>query len=118
MFQVEDAENYWFAFVLYYVKRLSKSSANDSSQGVRENGLTLCHILRVAKLKYASLIPLIIVSFYNLAFLILFFYPSFYSIVDFFKELPQFIIKAGPILSNQYGADWEKRLEVPVVFEV
>lgn len=36
----------------------------------------------------------------------------FFSIVDFFKELPQFIIKSGPILSNQYGADWEKRLQV------
>ncbi|XP_052205524.1 retinoblastoma-related protein isoform X2 [Diospyros lotus] len=79
----EDAENYWFAFVLFSVKRLSESSADDSSQGVGENGLTLCHILRVAKL----------------------------NIVDFFKELPQFIIKAGPILSNQYGADWVKRLE-------
>ncbi|XP_057486240.1 retinoblastoma-related protein [Actinidia eriantha] len=31
--------------------------------------------------------------------------------VDFLKELPQFIVKAGPILSNQYGADWEKRLQ-------
>ena len=36
----------------------------------------------------------------------------FFSIVDFFKELPQFIIKSGPILSNQYGADWEKRIQV------
>lgn len=36
----------------------------------------------------------------------------FYSIVDFFKELPQFLVKAGPVLSNIYGADWENRLEV------
>ena len=32
--------------------------------------------------------------------------------MDFFKELPHFIVKAGPILSNIYGADWENRLEV------
>lgn len=35
-----------------------------------------------------------------------------YSIVDFFKEIQQFIIKVGPILGNLYGPDWEKRLEV------
>lgn len=35
-----------------------------------------------------------------------------YSAVDFFKELPHFILKVGPILSNFYGVDWEKRLEV------
>ena len=34
------------------------------------------------------------------------------SIVDFFKELPQFVIKAGPVLSNMYGEYWESRLEV------
>ncbi|KDO44613.1 hypothetical protein CISIN_1g0017012mg, partial [Citrus sinensis] len=33
------------------------------------------------------------------------------NIVDFFKELPQFLVKSGPILSNIYGADWENRLE-------
>lgn len=37
--------------------------------------------------------------------------------MDFFKELPQFIIKSGPILSNQYGADWEKRLQVIIAVE-
>ena len=36
----------------------------------------------------------------------------FSSIVDFFKELPQFVVKAGPILSNLYGIDWESKLEV------
>lgn len=36
--------------------------------------------------------------------------------MDFFKELPQFVVKVGPILSNMYGADWEKRLEVRVPF--
>lgn len=35
-----------------------------------------------------------------------------YSIVEFFKELPQFVVKAGPVLSNLYGADWENRLVV------
>lgn len=35
-----------------------------------------------------------------------------YSIVEFFKELPQFVVKAGPVLSNLYGPDWENRLEV------
>ncbi|KAF5934855.1 hypothetical protein HYC85_025984 [Camellia sinensis] len=41
-----------------------------------------------------------------------------YCIVDFFKELHQFIVKAGPILSNQYGTDWEKRLEVLILEEL
>ncbi|KAI8001546.1 Retinoblastoma-related protein [Camellia lanceoleosa] len=70
---------YWFAFVLYSVKRLSETNADDSSQGTGGDGLT---------------------------------------IVDFFKELPQFIVKAGPILSNQYGTDWEKRLEVLILEEL
>lgn len=39
-------------------------------------------------------------------------YLAFYSIVDFFKELPQFLVKGGPILTNIYGTDWESRLEV------
>ncbi|KAK6945424.1 hypothetical protein RJ641_026526 [Dillenia turbinata] len=34
------------------------------------------------------------------------------SIVDFFKELPQFLVRAASVLSNVHGADWEKRLEV------
>lgn len=34
------------------------------------------------------------------------------SVVDFFKEMPQFFLKAGHILNNLYGSDWEKRLEV------
>ncbi|KAJ4973652.1 hypothetical protein NE237_006826 [Protea cynaroides] len=43
----------------------------------------LCQILRVAKL----------------------------SVVDFFKEMPQFFLKVGSILSNHHGADWENRHE-------
>lgn len=78
----EEAERYWFAFVLYSLKRLSER-ISDTNQGTDENGFTLCQILRIAKL----------------------------NIVDFFKEIPQFIVKVGPILSNLYGVDWEKRLE-------
>uniref|UniRef100_A0A5B7AGK9 Retinoblastoma-related protein n=1 Tax=Davidia involucrata TaxID=16924 RepID=A0A5B7AGK9_DAVIN len=79
----EEAERYWFAFILYSVKRLIERNEDNVNQGSDENGFALCQILRVAKL----------------------------NIVDFFKELPQFIVKVGPILSNLYGTDWEKRLE-------
>jgi len=34
------------------------------------------------------------------------------SIVDFFKEMPQFCLKVAHILTGLYGSDWEKRLEV------
>lgn len=34
------------------------------------------------------------------------------SIVYFFEELPQFVVKAGLVLTNMYGEDWESRLEV------
>ncbi|KAL0385259.1 UNVERIFIED_CONTAM: Retinoblastoma-related protein [Sesamum radiatum] len=72
----DEAERYWFAFILYSVRRL-----NDG--GIVEKGPTLCHILRAAKL----------------------------NIIDFYKELHQFLIKVGSILSKLYGGDWEKRLE-------
>lgn len=36
----------------------------------------------------------------------------FCSILDFYKELHQFLIKVGSILSNLYGENWEKKLEV------
>ncbi|KAK4402561.1 Retinoblastoma-related protein [Sesamum angolense] len=72
----DEAERYWFAFILYSVRRL-----NDG--GLVEKGPTLCHILRAARL----------------------------NIIDFFKELHQFLIKVGSILSKLYGGDWEKRLE-------
>ncbi|CAK9178793.1 unnamed protein product [Ilex paraguariensis] len=80
----EETERYWFAFVLYSVKRLREREADNLNQGSNETGFTLCGILRVAKL----------------------------NVVDFFKELPQFVVKVGQILSNLYGADWERRLEV------
>ncbi|XP_059633401.1 retinoblastoma-related protein-like [Cornus florida] len=79
----EEAERYWFAFILYSAKRLIQMTADNMNQGIDNNGITLCQILRVAKL----------------------------NIVDFFKELPQFIDRVGPILCTMYGADWEKRLE-------
>uniref|UniRef100_A0ACD5ZNH7 Uncharacterized protein n=1 Tax=Avena sativa TaxID=4498 RepID=A0ACD5ZNH7_AVESA len=34
------------------------------------------------------------------------------KIVDFFKEMPQFCIKVGFILTGLYGSDWEKKLEL------
>lgn len=79
----EEAENYWFAFLLFSLKRLSqKNNAKDAANS-NENGFKLYQILRVAKLNF----------------------------VDFFKELPQFMVKIGPILSNLYGSDWETRLQ-------
>ncbi|KAL8519914.1 hypothetical protein ACS0TY_010739 [Phlomoides rotata] len=74
---LEEAERYWFAFVLYSVRRLNEIG------GSVEKGLSLCQILRAARL----------------------------NIDDFYRELYQFLIKAGSILSNLYGEDWEKRLE-------
>ncbi|OIT07525.1 PREDICTED: retinoblastoma-related protein 1 isoform X1 [Nicotiana attenuata] len=79
----EGVERYWFVFVLYSVKRLSEKEAGNSNNGNEGNAFSLCQILRGAKL----------------------------NVVDFFKELPQFILKVGPTLSNLYGSDWEKRLE-------
>ncbi|CAN1344804.1 Retinoblastoma-related protein [Linum perenne] len=81
----EEVERFWSAFVLYSVKRLFKNTGDmeQQQQSSHDNGLTLCQILRSAKLNF----------------------------LDFFKELPQFVMKVGPILSNIYGSDWEKRLE-------
>ncbi|XP_022945471.1 retinoblastoma-related protein-like isoform X1 [Cucurbita moschata] len=79
----EEAERFWSAFVLYSVKRLRDKDPESSHSGPENNSFTLCHILRICKL----------------------------NIVEFFKELPQFVVKAGPVLSNIYGADWENRLE-------
>ncbi|MED6145195.1 Retinoblastoma- protein 1 [Stylosanthes scabra] len=79
----EEAERYWFAFILYSIKKLTQKNEEGEKQQMDNTGLTLCGILRAAKL----------------------------NIADFFKELPQFVVKAGPILSNIYGSDWENRLE-------
>uniref|UniRef100_A0A7N1A0T2 Retinoblastoma-related protein n=1 Tax=Kalanchoe fedtschenkoi TaxID=63787 RepID=A0A7N1A0T2_KALFE len=80
----EEAERFWFAFVLYSVRRLSERSEDEASLGTSENEFNLCQILRNAKL----------------------------NIVEFFKELPPFVMKVGPTLLKLYGADWERRLEV------
>ncbi|KAK7822120.1 retinoblastoma-related protein [Quercus suber] len=61
----------------------NETNVDSEQQGSDDNGYMLCQILRAAKL----------------------------NIVDFFKELPQFVVKAGPTLSIVYGADWENRLE-------
>ncbi|CAI0474176.1 unnamed protein product [Linum tenue] len=81
----EEIERFLSAFVLYSVKRLLESTGDKEhrEQLSHDNGLTLCRILRSVKLNF----------------------------LDFFKELPQFVVKAGPVLCNLYGADWEKRLE-------
>lgn len=79
----EEIERFWFAFVLYSVKRLSGGNPVEKSKQNDDNEFTLCQILRAAKL----------------------------NVVDFFKEMPQFFLKAGHILGNLYGTDWEKRLE-------
>lgn len=109
LYQVDEAERFWFAFILFSIKRLS-----EKKQGSDDNGYTLCQILRAAKLKYvySNFLYFVIDCFFVFRG-----HPHifvFHSIVDFFKELPQFVVKAGPTLSNIYGADWENRLEVLV----
>ncbi|XP_031388847.1 retinoblastoma-related protein isoform X2 [Punica granatum] len=79
----EEAERYWFSFVLYCVRRLSGRSSEDEHTESKDDGFTLCQILRLANL----------------------------NLVDFFKELPQYLIKARAILDHMYGADWKSKLE-------
>ncbi|PIA41331.1 hypothetical protein AQUCO_02200027v1 [Aquilegia coerulea] len=79
----EEIERYWFAFVLYSVKRLSGKNDDKQDMEIDKNGFTLSQILKATKV----------------------------NIIDFFKEMSQFVLRAGPVLSNLYGADWEKRLE-------
>jgi len=52
LFQAEEAERYWFAFISYSVKKLIH---NNEEAGKEENvitALSLCRILRATKLKY------------------------------------------------------------------
>ncbi|KAH9623773.1 hypothetical protein KSS87_020422, partial [Heliosperma pusillum] len=79
----EEMERYLFAFVLFTVKRLGETSPGVAIEAANQRGLTLCQILRAVKL----------------------------NLVDFFKELPQFVVRVGPVLSVIYGLEWEKRLE-------
>ncbi|CAA0816734.1 Retinoblastoma-related protein 1 [Striga hermonthica] len=73
----DEAERYWFAFILYLVRRLNEKG------GPTKQRLTLCQILRAARL----------------------------NIDEFYKELHQFLVKVGSVLSSLYGEDWEKRLQ-------
>ncbi|XP_057721119.1 retinoblastoma-related protein isoform X1 [Arachis stenosperma] len=105
----EEAERYWFAFILYSIKKLTQKNEAGGKQETDNTGLTLCGILRAAKLKYYTILSgLQVYSLFQYSLLSFF---VFNSIADFFKELPQFVVKAGPILSNIYGSDWESRLE-------
>ncbi|KAL0900306.1 hypothetical protein Bca101_084267 [Brassica carinata] len=79
----EEVERFWFAFVLYSVKMLTVRKEVDGQSVSGDNRFNLCQILRALKL----------------------------NIVDFFKELPQFVVKAGHVLCELYGADWENRLQ-------
>ncbi|KAJ3681300.1 hypothetical protein LUZ60_015789 [Juncus effusus] len=78
----EEIEIYWCAFILYCASKLSKGSSKEERES--QTGITLCQILRAFKL----------------------------NIIDFFKEVPQFCIKAGCSLTGLYGSSWEKRLEL------
>ncbi|XP_014498517.1 uncharacterized protein LOC106759714 [Vigna radiata var. radiata] len=79
----EEAEWYWFAFISYSIKKLIHKNEEAGKEENVNSRLSLCLILRAAKL----------------------------NITDFFKELPQFVVKAGPTLSNIYGTYWENKLE-------
>ncbi|KAJ8466552.1 hypothetical protein OPV22_029104 [Ensete ventricosum] len=63
---------------------VTKLSKARSKQEKEENSVSLCQILRAFKL----------------------------NVVEFFKEMPQFCLKAGYILSGLYGSEWEKKLEL------
>lgn len=54
LFQHEEAERYWFSFVLYCIMRLADKHTDSEKKLVCSNGLTLCQILRKAKLKYIT----------------------------------------------------------------
>lgn len=57
LFQHEEAERYWFSFVLYCIKRLVDKHTDSEKKVTDSNGLTLCQILRKAKLKYITGLP-------------------------------------------------------------
>lgn len=111
--QPEEAEHYWFAFLLFSMKRLRQKNDAEDADKTNGNDFKLYQILRVAKLKYVFMIQLTRVAIWSTDYLLyvikLFF--CCLSFVDFFKELPQYLVKIGPILSNLYGSDWETRLQ-------
>lgn len=76
-----------------------------------DNGFNLCQILRALKLKCVTQLILSLLSFFQ--YICSDNIPCFcFSIVDFFRELPQYVVKAGPVLRELYGEDWENRLQV------
>ncbi|CAM6129031.1 unnamed protein product [Calypogeia fissa] len=81
----EEAESLWSAWVLFAVKRLANGTSSNGNEKSEDNplvGFTLSQILNANKL----------------------------SLLEFFKEVPQVLAKAGPKLSATYGDDWEKRV--------
>ncbi|KAG8501834.1 hypothetical protein CXB51_004110 [Gossypium anomalum] len=109
---LEEAERFWFSFVLYSLKRLSEKVGENMQHESNESGFSLCQILRATKLKYdtVNFVYITVIFVINYRFndgeFIL-----FLQYRGFFKELPQFLVKAGPVLRNMYGEDWETRLE-------
>jgi hypothetical protein len=85
---VEEAERLWNACTLYAVKMLSSATCvgedADAVEGGAAAGFTLTQLLRETKI----------------------------SVMDLFKELPQFLVKAAPTLEALYGDSWEKHLQV------
>ncbi|XP_078434477.1 retinoblastoma-related 1 [Wolffia australiana] len=63
---------------------VKKLNPGSSKEGFEEGGFSLPRILRAARI----------------------------NVMDFFKEMPQFLLKAGHVLGRKFGSDWEKRLEV------
>ncbi|XP_024397296.1 retinoblastoma-related protein-like isoform X2 [Physcomitrium patens] len=85
---VEDTERLWGGCVLYVVKALSCGATVDGDKSESNAvGFTLSQLMRQTKI----------------------------SVIEFFKELPHFLVKVGPIVKQMYGDEWEKRLQVKEV---
>ncbi|KAH9555125.1 hypothetical protein CY35_08G098100 [Sphagnum magellanicum] len=88
---VEEVERLWNACTLYAFKMLSNATCvgedADAVEGGAAAGFTLTQLLQVTKI----------------------------SVMDLFKELPQFLVKAAPTLEALYGDSWEKHLQVKEV---
>lgn len=52
--QPEEAERFWFSFVLFSVKALSEKNSNNLQKRSDDKGFSLFQILRAAKLKYVA----------------------------------------------------------------
>lgn len=62
-YQSEEAERYWFAFVLYSVRRLSESNMDDSSQGNGQKNHLMSDI-EAREAEVCVLISLLIINFW------------------------------------------------------